>query len=332
MKTSAYTPFDVSTRDRVVGFFVIGAVLLFLLGFLIPVIRNLSTEDGIPFYTILDQTYGIAPDATVALRGVVIGNVSQVAITRDGMVRVDILLSNTYRDFYTRKSILLVDTNIGVSTILTGSGLILNPGRADNGLLESGEFIATEAPQGFGSVLEELDIVRLTDQITEIINNVESITTGFAHNQDKIFQSIDNLEKVTMSLATVSASLPDMMNSIEESLEMLQSSMAGVNGLVKSTDRNLQKTLENTVTLTRQATDTLAQTDLLMQSATPVLDQLPPVLITTNIALQSITDLTDQLSRSWLLGGRKEQDHAMPVLPASHPHDNSLYEQVAPAP
>ena len=30
MKTSAYSPFEVGTKDRVVGFFVIGALLLFL--------------------------------------------------------------------------------------------------------------------------------------------------------------------------------------------------------------------------------------------------------------------------------------------------------------
>ena len=35
MKTTAYTPFEVDNKDRIVGFFVIVAVLLFLIGFLI---------------------------------------------------------------------------------------------------------------------------------------------------------------------------------------------------------------------------------------------------------------------------------------------------------
>ena len=236
MKTSAYTPFDVSTKDRIVGFFVIGAVLLFLLGFLIPYIQRLSEDKGIPFYTLLDKTYGISPEANVSLRGVVIGSVVGVGITRDGMVRVDIALSHIYGEFYTRKSSLAVDSDIGVSTILTGSGLILSPGKTENGLMEPGEFITTDIPQGFGSILEELDLMQLTDQVTEIVANVEDITSGLAQNQDKIYRSIDNLEQVTASLARVSEELPGMVKSVDQSLLALQSSMQGVDKLIVATD------------------------------------------------------------------------------------------------
>ena len=328
MKTSAYTPFDVSARDRIVGFFVIGAVLLFLVGFLIPFIQSLSDDKRIPFYTVLDQTYGIAPEAIVSLRGVPIGGVTAVGITRDGMVRVDIALSRIYEEFYTKRSTLTVDSNIGVSTILTGSGLILSPGKAENGLLEQGEFISTNAPQGIGSILEELDIAQLTDQVTDIVANVEEITAGLADNQDKIFMSIDNLAQVTASLAQVSGELPGMVNSVDQSLIALQSSMQGIDKLVLTTDKDLQLTLKNAVQMTEQATLTLSEAEILFRATTPLMSQLPVVLVTTDIALQSITALTEQLSQSWLLGGGEEV--VKPALPATHPHDNQLYQQ-APA-
>ncbi len=330
MKTSAYTPFDVSARDRIVGFFVIGAVLLFLVGFLIPFIQSLSDDKRIPFYTVLDQTYGIAPEAIVSLRGVPIGGVTAVGITRDGMVRVDIALSRIYEEFYTKRSTLTVDSNIGVSTILTGSGLILSPGKAENGLLEQGEFISTNAPQGIGSILEELDIAQLTDQVTDIVANVEEITAGLADNQDKIFMSIDNLAQVTASLAQVSGELPGMVNSVDQSLIALQSSMQGIDKLVLTTDKDLQLTLKNAVQMTEQATLTLSEAEILFRATTPLMSQLPVVLVTTDIALQSITALTEQLSQSWLLGGGGGEEVVKPALPATHPHDNQLYQQ-APA-
>ncbi|MBQ61127.1 MAG: hypothetical protein CMQ19_03530 [Gammaproteobacteria bacterium] len=329
MKTSAYTPFDVSARDRIVGFFVIGAVLLFLVGFLIPFIQSLSDDKRIPFYTVLDQTYGIAPEAIVSLRGVPIGGVTAVGITRDGMVRVDIALSRIYEEFYTKRSTLTVDSNIGVSTILTGSGLILSPGKAENGLLEQGEFISTNAPQGIGSILEELDIAQLTDQVTDIVANVEEITAGLADNQDKIFMSIDNLAQVTAILAQVSGELPGMVNSVDQSLIALQSSMQGIDKLVLTADKDLQLTLKNAVQMTEQATLTLSEAEILFRATTPLMSQLPVVLVTTDIALQSITALTEQLSQSWLLGGGGEEV-VKPALPATHPHDNQLYQQ-APA-
>ena len=326
MAASAYTPFDVSTKDRVVGIFVIGALFLFLIGFLIPFIQSFANDEGVPFYTVLDQTYGIAPDAAVSLRGVVIGRVSDVGITPDGLVRVDISLSPVYVDFYTNKSTLSVDSNLGVSTLLTGSGLVLSPGNSNNGRLTAGEFIPTDVPQSFGSLLEELDIVALTDQLTEIVNNVESITTGFAQNQDKIYQSIDNLEQVTQSLAEVSQELPGMVKSVDSSLVSLQNSMAGVDRIVVTTEEDLSSTLKNAVVLTEQATKTLAETEVLFQASTPVMNQLPTVLVTTDAALQSINELTDQMAQSWLFGGGDGTTNvAPPLAPTAHPYDDSIY-------
>lgn len=328
MQTSAYTPFDVSARDRVVGLFVIGALLLFLIGFLIPFIQRFAEDEGIPYYTILDQTYGIAPESTVSLRGVIIGNVTGVAITHEGMVRVDISLSPTYEEFYTDGSVLSVDSNIGVSTILTGSALILAPGDSSNSLLPAGEYISTTTPQGIGSILEAMDIERMTTQVQDIVSNLDSITTGVAENQHRIYTSLENLEQVTASLAQISAELPGMVSAVDKSLVSLQKSMQGVDRIVAGTEKDLSATLSNAVKLTEQATRTLSETERLMQETRPALQQLPNVLVTTDVALQGITDLTDQLSRSWLLGGggsAKTIDVRVPYAPNVHPHDDSLY-------
>jgi ABC-type transporter Mla subunit MlaD len=326
MKTSAYTPFEVGAKDRIVGFFVIGAVLLFLIGFLLPVLQRFQADEGIPFYTLLDQTYGIAPNATVTLRGVLIGNVTDVAITDDGTVRVDISLSSEYANYYTYRSKLLVDTEIGVSTILTGSGLILHPGSPDNGVMQAGELIPSEKPGGISSLLQQLDLPVLTEQVSRIVANVEEITSGVTANQATLYRSLDNLETMTASLAEITSTLPAMVQSVDESLAALQVSLEHIDSLVVNTDDNLQLTLENTAGLTDQATKTLAEAELLFQTSEPVLRQLPSVMVTTDIALQSITDLTNQLSRSWLFGGNGERPEGLvPAQPSPHPHDEEIY-------
>ncbi|MEX0942128.1 MAG: MlaD family protein [Pseudomonadales bacterium] len=326
MKSSAYTPFEVGAKDRIVGFFVIGAVLLFLIGFLIPIVQRFQADEGIPFYTLLDQTYGIAPNATVTLRGVLIGNVTDVAITDDGTVRVDISLSNEYANYYTYRSKLLVDTELGVSTILTGSGLILHPGSADNDILEPGALIPSEKPGGISSLMQQLDLPTLTQQVTRIVANVEEITSGVNENQQTLYRSLENLEVMTASLAEVTSSLPKMVLSVDESLAALRVSLENIDGLVSNTDENLQLTLQNTAGLTEQATRTLAEAEILFQTSEPVLRQLPTVMVTTDIALQSITDLTNQLTRSWLFGGNGEKPGALvPTGPSPHPHDEAIY-------
>ncbi len=325
MTASGFTPFEVGARDRVVGVFVILAVLLFLVGFLIPLVQRLNQEDGIPFYTLLDQTYGIGIDAAVSLRGVPIGNVTDVGMTEDGRVRVNIKLSPKFADFYTEGSSLEVDTEIGVATILTGSGLLLHPA-SDQAPLEPDSFIPTATPQGISSLLDEIDVVYLTDQVTEIVANVEEITRGFNDNQDKIFRSLDNLEQVTASLAEVSQALPQMVGSVDRSIGSLEQSLAGVDRLIANTDEDLQATLANTVALTQQASLTLAEAEVLFRESRPVLRQLPATLVSIDIALQSMTTLSDQMSRSWLLGGSEASPTPERTPgPPLHPHDDSLY-------
>ncbi|MDP6136136.1 MAG: MlaD family protein [Arenicellales bacterium] len=325
MKTTAYTPFEVDNKDRIVGFFVIVAVLLFLIGFLLPAISRMGADEGIPYHTTLDQTYGVAIDAMVSLRGVPIGAVTDIKITEGGMVRVDISLSRDYQPFYTQKSSLSLDTALGVNTILTGSGLILEPGKASNGPLAPGSFISMEAPQGFGSILEELDLVQIMDQITAIIDSVEELTAGLAQNQSKLYASLDNLQEVTANVAKVTQELPLLVASVEQSLAELENGLQSVNLLVEHTDRDLQATLKNAVDLTEQATLTLVEAESLFEATTPVMNQLPTFLITTDIALQSFTELSDQLATSWLLGGTSEAPSGFRG-PTSHPHDDSLYE------
>ncbi|MFT7133246.1 MAG: ABC-type transporter Mla subunit MlaD [Cyclobacteriaceae bacterium] len=325
LKTSAFAPFEVASKDRIVGLFVIGAVLLILMGYMIPAIQKLSADEGLTFHTELDQTYGIAPEANVSLRGVVIGHVARVAITPAGMVRVDMSLSKEYADFYTQDSRLAVDTNIGVNTILTGSGLILTPGAPDTAALGSDAYIPTDIPQGIAALLEELDLAELTRQITDIVTNVQAITAGINDNQEKIYRSLDNLEIVTQSLAQVSESFPGMVQSVDKSLGTLDVTLTGVDQVIRTTDTNLQATLQNITLLTTQATATLAETSELMRATSPVMEQLPTVLLTTDVALQSITRLTDQVSQSWLLGGSSQSPEPQPVLSA-HPHDDAAYD------
>ncbi|MEM7365693.1 MAG: MlaD family protein, partial [Pseudomonadota bacterium] len=285
-------------------------------------------EEGVPFYTILDQTYGIAPDAAVSLRGVVVGVVSNVGITRDGMVRVDIAMSNIYRDFYTNGSYLTVDTNIAINTLLTGSGLIFHPAQLDNGAMDRGKFIPTEPPQGLATLLEEVDIRQLTDQLTEIVANAEQITTEFNENQATLYASFDNLEKITENLAQVTDGFPETMASVNNSLASLESSLTNMDQLVDNADEDLQATLHNAAELSSQATDTLAEAESLFAATTPVMEQMPTVLLTTDQTLQNISDLAEEMSGSWLFGGDSDETPEPGIDgPSSHSHDTSLYPQ-----
>ncbi|MBT3427346.1 MAG: MCE family protein [Gammaproteobacteria bacterium] len=305
MPTTAYRPFEVSSKDKIVGLFVIGAFLILLLGFIIPLIKDLAVDNRLSFHTIIERTYGIAPEATVSLRGVNIGSVTKVELNEEGMVRVELALSEQYLSFYTRTSRLSVDSELGVNSILTGSGLILHPGRPGESTLTEAAFIPTDIPQGFSSMLEELDLTQLADQISTIVNSLESISMGFVDNQDKLYRSLENFEMATQRLAEVSEEMPQIFTAIEASLASLESTLQGINLIVDNSSDDLALTISNTAKLTQQATITLREAKELLETGQPALELLPFVLETTDNTLRSVDQLSEQMSRSWLFGARK---------------------------
>ena len=52
-------PIEISGRDRIIGFFVFGALLLVLVLFLSPWLQHVGERDNVVFVTHLDNTYGI---------------------------------------------------------------------------------------------------------------------------------------------------------------------------------------------------------------------------------------------------------------------------------
>lgn len=306
MATTAYRPFEVSSKDKIAGLFVIGAFLILLLGFIIPLIKDFAVDDRLSFHTIIERTYGIAPEATVRLRGVNIGSVTKVELNEEGMVRVELALSQQYQSFYTRTSRLSVDSELGVNSLLTGSGLILHPGKPGESILTEAAFIPTDIPQGFSSMLEELDLTQLADQVTTIVNSLESISMGFVDNQDKLYRSLENFEMATQNLAKVSAEMPEIFTAIEASLTSLETTLQGINLIVDNSTDDLALTLSNTASLTKQATITLREAEELLETGQPALELLPFVLETTDNTLRSVNQLSQQMSRSWLFGARKK--------------------------
>ena len=235
-----------------------------------------------------------------------VGSVQSVVLSDDGSVRVAIALSDTYAQFYTSDLKLVIDSEIGVNSILNGSGLLLQPGASTGKPLLDGAYIEAEPPQGLASLLETLDLEQLTQQITTIVTSVESIAGGLANNQETLYSTMDNLADVTAELKRVSQDLPEVFTSVSQSLAQLDRTISRVDNIVAGSSDDITTAIANAALLTDQATQTLKQTDVLLQSGEPALEQLPQLMKTTDATLKSLDTLSQTLNRSWLFGGRKK--------------------------
>jgi phospholipid/cholesterol/gamma-HCH transport system substrate-binding protein len=301
-------PIDVSERDRIIGFFVFGALLSVLVLFFSPWIRQMGERDSVVLVTYLDNTYGIQKDASVNFKGVTIGSVSAVQLNPQGNVTVEISLSNKYEDFYTVGSQLLVDSEIGVTSILNGIGLTFISGTESRERLADGDELVTVVPLGLASILERFDVELIVAQLGNIITSTEEITAGFSANQASLYQTVNNLQSITEELSEVSAGLPDLLTSIKQGAHSFQATAHGAQRIMNKSEADLMSTLENTAALTEQATETLKRTEQLISAGHPIAESLPELIEKTELALDSVDELAQTMNRSWLFSGRKKKE------------------------
>ena len=306
MKANTTGPLEITARDRIIGFFVFGALLIMLVLFLSPWLRQLGDRDNVTFVTYLDKTYGIQQDARVNLNGVTIGSVSGVELNAQGRVTVVISLSKQYERFYTSGSKLLIDSEIGVTSILNGIGLSFISGMDSNERLKAGDELETTLETGFNSILDSLDVGLVVSQLTNIVQSTEEITTGFSANQASLYLMVSNLQSITAQLDVVSQSLPKLLMTIEQSAISFDATAQGAQRIIENSEDDLVAAVKNTASLTAQATATLKKTERLIEAGDPIAESLPELIRKTELALGSVDELAQTLNRSWLFGGRKK--------------------------
>ncbi|MDC0174443.1 MlaD family protein [Pseudomonadales bacterium] len=306
MKATATGPLEITARDRIIGFFVFGALLIMLVLFLSPLLQQLGDRDNVTFVTYLDKTYGIQQDARVNLNGVTIGSVSGVGLNAQGRVTVVISLSKQYERFYTSGSKLLIDSEIGVTSILNGIGLSFISGMDSNEKLKDGDELETSLETGFNSILDSLDVGLVVSQLTNIVQSTEDITTGFSENQASLYLMVSNLQSVTAQLDAVSQSLPKLLMTIEQSAISFDATAQGAQRIIEKSEDDLVAAVKNAASLTAQATATLKKTERLIEAGDPIAESLPELIRKTELALGSVDELAQTLNRSWLFGGRKK--------------------------
>ena len=274
--------------------------------FLSPWLRQLGDRDNVTFVTYLDKTYGIQQDARVNLNGVTIGSVSGVELNAQGRVTVVISLSKQYERFYTSGSKLLIDSEIGVTSILNGIGLSFISGMDSNERLKAGDELETTLETGFNSILDSLDVGLVVSQLTNIVQSTEEITTGFSANQASLYLMVSNLQSITAQLDVVSQSLPKLLMTIEQSAISFDATAQGAQRIIENSEDDLVAAVKNTASLTAQATATLKKTERLIEAGDPIAESLPELIRKTELALGSVDELAQTLNRSWLFGGRKK--------------------------
>jgi ABC-type transporter Mla subunit MlaD len=309
--------FASTRRDKVMGFVVLSAFLglLYLVFFQSDMSAGTASEAS--YHTWLSQSYGITAGGSVAVSGVSVGTVQNVTLESDGRVRLQLYLNPKYAGFYRAGSRLKIDSQLGISSVIGGGGLLLLPGPENAGLLPPGSELPTEEPESLQQLVEDFNVREMADTLSAILQDIGEIVASVRENQTQLIAALDHTSQVSANMAEATAGMPQLMANVDTLLLRLDNTLEGLDQQAGTLGEDLRDTMAQTAELTESLT-------ALVSSVEPTARR-SPVLVDNLIQVSRETEiLLNRLNHHWLLGGGGQAAAPGPRLDI--PGDDTLYE------
>ncbi len=319
MSFSASLNSDVQRQDKIIGLFVVIAVVLVLYLILLNTYFRSQKNDWIALHSQLGNSYGVTSGTLIELSGVTIGNVESLSLQPNAQVEMTLLIDNQYADLLRQDSRLKITSQLGLDTVLSGVRLALLPG-ASTELLENNDQIDIVVPKGFDQIIQNLKLDELTLQAQSIVTSLELLFAGLADSRGDMAALTHNANLFSVQLTEAGAQLPQILSDASSTLAAIQTSL-------ETLDQSIAAVMNPAEQLILSTHQTMLSADKVLVDIQPALQQLPELLLTANQSVESLDKLSRQLSRHWLLGGDSagDEDFVMPRLIL--PTDESLYSK-----
>lgn len=348
---------EVRHIDRIVGVFIMGAMIIVIASWFLRLHGLGALEEKLPFYTIVSESFGLAPAGEIDLAGITIGTIKNVTLQDDGTVRIDMDFIDRYKQFLTVGSQLEVESALGVQSLLGGGGLIFHYNAKESTLLEVNTLLAVVEPVDLAAQIAAFDLPGLADQVKSIVNNVEQLTSQLKADQGALFSTLDNVNNITANLADSTSTIPALMtsvsedvpriignvealtkrletkqvpqilSSVEENLASLQTAMDSVSGILTSSEGDIKDIISNAAGATADLNVLLLELQTIVKDVEATTQQLPGVLSRSEDLIDNSVELTDKLNNHWLLGGSGEAEDTIKPWPSIHSIDESPYDE-----
>jgi phospholipid/cholesterol/gamma-HCH transport system substrate-binding protein len=294
MSFASSKPFQTTTQDRLLGAFILIALLAAVFLFVLRIELGYENSNIQHYYTELSDSHGIGVGASITLSGVTIGNIDKIELNPNGKVKVRLALQNNFKNFYKKNSRLQIKSDIGIETVLSGAGMLFISGDAATSL-QPGDYIQSIEPESLNDMLERWKIDDIAQQIADIVKHVDSMMSAMAENQQYFINTLDNSAKLSASLIKTADKLPTSLEKLDNIAEKISGLLNNVSDDYQVSQQQLNALLSNLNQFTTQMSDLTVQLE-------PALNQTPALIGNLNSNSQQINHLLIKLNNHWLLG------------------------------
>jgi phospholipid/cholesterol/gamma-HCH transport system substrate-binding protein len=190
---------DYNKKEKIVGTFVIGIVVL-MLAMLIIIGRGKDWfKTYITYYTTFEESYNLKGNAAVKLYKADIGKVKKITLAED-KVRVKLVILEDYSSRIRSDSVAIVDS----PTFIGSEYIAIIPGTADAPLIKEGGKIPSREKKSVDDILAEFEVEKTVKMVIPAIQRVAEIAQIMRDPEGPLFTALNNFNKTLSYVERVS--------------------------------------------------------------------------------------------------------------------------------
>lgn len=303
-----------STLERVVGAFVLTALLLLIVLFVYSREAKTMFAEKFTLIAYMRNAQSITTDTKVLVSGIEVGEVKSIDLGSDNLIRVEIEVLERFHGLVREDSRASLSklSMIGKATIEVSAGSTELPLIPDGGIINVDEPLSIDAIMAdvlpalknaqltlervnqLAQAIDPRDVERTVRGITTTVANVEKMTTMMAAGKGGLGQMVADTA-VEQDLAATIRALARTLEQTEQRMRELGpvlSDMQAVSAEARAASKNLPQLIDETHRLVAQMNTTVSSVNYEMQ-------QLPDLVLKTRQLMEQTDRTLRALQSTW---------------------------------
>jgi phospholipid/cholesterol/gamma-HCH transport system substrate-binding protein len=292
--------------ERMTGAFILLTLIVFL--FTVAVVGRGKNwfRKHVVYYTTFEEGYNLVSGSRVKLLGTDIGSVTDVLLTKDNKVKVQVRVLAEYASRIRANSVATVES----PTVIGSEYINIRPGTSKAAVIPPEGLIPTKEKKKFTEYLEQYEIGAKLEHIGKILEDLAQITDQLKDPKGPFFGTFSNLQQITGTVEAGEGSLgrlikrDELYEHMDTFVATLQETAdylvrAGVN--IEEGSKHLEKATREApemVDKTQELLDRLLKVQVILEK---VMEEVPEISAQAREGMQEVNRILDSVKENFLI-------------------------------
>ncbi|MGB6375562.1 MAG: MlaD family protein [Syntrophobacteria bacterium] len=295
-----------STMERMTGAFILLTLIVFL--FTVAVVGRGKNwfRKHVVYYTAFEEGYNLVSGSRVKLLGTDIGSVTDVLLTKDNKVNVQVKVLAEYASRIRANSVATVES----PTVIGSEYINIRPGTSKAAVIPPEGMIPTKEKKKFTEYLEQYEIGAKLEHIGKILEDLALITDQLKDPKGPFFGTFSNLQQITGTVEAGEGSLGRLIKSDElyEHMDTFVATLQETADYLVRAGVNIEKGSEHLEKATREGPEMVDKTQELLDRLLKVqvilekvMTEVPEISAQAREGMQEVNRILDSVKENFLI-------------------------------